>query len=243
MTALRDHMTLFTLLREQSRLTAEDVRRGPRPGPGRIRPAGPREAGPDLPEVRTAPAPPTARPLEEILRNRVSIRDYADEAVPAGVVAASLATAFRLDREGWPDDCAAGHRLGVLVAARGIDGLRPAVYRADEDGARLVPLAGLADGRAAEEMVLQIEYAASPVILAVTGSLSAALDRHGAHGHRSLMARAAGFAYAAMIQAAAYGLTGSVFAGFLQSGLRPLVDLDGYRNRQLFAVSLGYPRH
>ncbi|MBG0827791.1 hypothetical protein HS041_08440 [Planomonospora sp. ID67723] len=242
MTVLRDHIGIFTRLREESRLTAEDVLRGPAPGTGPVRPVGPRGAGPDLAQVRPVAAPPADRPLEEILANRVSIRDYADRAVPVEVIAASLAAAFRTDREGWPDDCAAGHELGVLVAARTVAGLEQAVYRADEDGARLVPLAGLADGRAAEEMVLQIEYAASPVILAVTGSLSTALSRHGAHGHRSLMARASGLAYTALIHASAYGLVGSVFAGFLQSGLRPLVDLDGYRQRQLFAVSLGYPR-
>ncbi|GIH75824.1 nitroreductase family protein [Planobispora longispora] len=243
MTVLRDHIGIFTRLRDETRLTAEDVLRGPSPRTDRARPVGPRGAGTDLAPVRPVAAPPADRPLEDILADRVSIRDYADRAVPVEVIAASLAAAFRMDREGWPDDCAAGHELGVLVAARTVAGLGQAVYRADEDGARLVPLAGLAaDGRAAEEMVLQIEYAASPVILAVTGSLSTALARHGAHGHRSLMARASGLAYAALIHASAYGLVGSVFAGFLQSGLRPLVDLDGYRQRQLFAVSLGYPR-
>ncbi|MGV9327886.1 hypothetical protein ACWDR1_08565 [Streptosporangium sandarakinum] len=241
-TSLRDHTTLFALLREQSRLTAEDVRTGPRRHGEPVPPVGPRRPVPaGLTEVRPVAAPKSGRPLEDVLRTRVSIRDYAERPVPVEVVAAGLATAFRLDREAWPEEWADGNGLGVLVAARRVAGLAPALYRADEDGARLVPLAGLADGRAAEEMVLQIEYAASPVILAVTGSLSTALRRHGAHGHRTLLARASGLAYAALVESCAHGLAGSVFAGFLQSGMRPLVDLDGYRQRQLFAVSLGYP--
>ncbi|GII03187.1 hypothetical protein [Planobispora takensis] len=242
MTALRDHTTLFGDLRQESRLSAGDVLAGPRRAGRPVPPVGPRGSAPaGVPEVRPVAAPPTDRPLEEILRRRVSIRDYAERPIPVEVIAAALATAFRMDREAWPQDWEDGNGLGVLVAARRVAGLEPALYRADEDGARLVPLAGLADGRAAEEMVLQIEYAASPVILAITGSLSTALARHGTHGHRTLLARASGLAYAALVRSAAHGLVGSVFAGFLQSGMRPLVDLDGYRQRQLFAVSLGYP--
>ncbi|MPZ50651.1 MAG: hypothetical protein GEU75_15365 [Dehalococcoidia bacterium] len=43
------------------------------------------------------------------------------------------------------------------------------------------------------------------------------------------------------LAATAYGLGACASAGFIEPGLRHLVELDGYRSCPLFAISLGYP--
>ena len=65
----------------------------------------------------------------------------------------------------------------------------------------LCRVANLPDGRDAEELVMQREFADAPALLVITGNLAAALARHGSHGHRLLLTRAGAAGHAAWLAA------------------------------------------
>lgn len=176
--------------------------------------------------------------LDEVLEHRESVRFYGAESVDAAVVARIVRAGHRADAATWPSEVGAGLGIELLVAARRMTGSAPAILRLDGDA--FVPLAEL-DEETAEDLVLQIEYAWSPVILIAIAPLADALDRWGDHGERLVNTRAAAAITAALHEASSLGLAGSPFAGLLTSGLRRLLDVDGYANAQLFAASLGHP--
>ncbi|PPH36789.1 hypothetical protein C5E02_00850 [Rathayibacter rathayi] len=176
--------------------------------------------------------------LDDVIEHRESVRFYGEQSVDAAVVARIVRAGHRADAATWPGEAGAGLGIELLVAARRMTGSAPAILRLDGDV--FVPLAEL-DEDTAEDLVLQIEYAWSPVILIAIAPLADALDRWGDHGERLVNTRAAAAVTAALHEACSLGLVGSPFAGFLTSGLRRLLDVDGYANAQLFAASLGHP--
>ncbi|QWL30979.1 nitroreductase family protein [Rathayibacter toxicus] len=207
------------------------------PGSRRPRPQGVRPTA-----LPTVPVPggnsPTVNSLDAVLEHRESVRYYRKQSVDAAVVARIVRAGHRADASAWPEEVAAGLDIELLVAARRMTGSAPAILRLDEDV--FYPLAEL-DEETAEDLVLQIEYAWSPVTLIAIAPLADSLDRWGDHGERLMNIRASAAITAALYEAAVLGLVGSPFAGFLVSGLRRLLTVDGYANAQLFAASLGHP--
>ncbi|MFH8774361.1 nitroreductase family protein [Streptomyces sp. NPDC017958] len=190
--------------------------------------------------ISAAVAPASQEPLESLLRRRASTRTYAPQPISVDVLTAVVERAAAFDRTAWPDhDGGAG--LEFLVAARHVTGLPTGMHLYSPTGGDFVRLADLPAGDAAEELVLQLEFAHAPAIIIVCGPLAASLDRHGEHGHRLLLARAGAAAHTAWLTALDRGLAGSIFAGFLSSALKPLVPVDGYRSAQLLAFSCGHP--
>jgi hypothetical protein len=100
-------------------------------------------------------------------------------------------------------------------------------------------VAELPTGVGAEDLVLQKEFAAAPVLCTVTGNLAAAQARHGGYGHRQLLVRAGAAAHAAWLAALRLDLVGTVFAGLLPQVLRDRAGADGYRRAPLFAFAAG----
>ncbi|MBT2445597.1 nitroreductase family protein [Streptomyces sp. ISL-43] len=232
-----DYNDVMRELQVRSRLDQAAVRRyNDAPDPALATPS--LEA--DAPGVPVTPAAAGARPLDELLRDRVAVRTYAPAPVTADELAAVLNQAQSFDSLSWPDHHAGGP-LGFLVAARNVTGLPTGLYGYEPELGEFSRLADLPEGEAAESMVLQMEFAWAPAIVLVCGSLAASLDRHGEHGHRLLMARAGAAAHTAWLAALDQGLVGSIFAGFLSSALKPLLGLDGYRTAQLLAFAVGRP--
>jgi hypothetical protein len=93
---------------------------------------------------------------------------------------------------------------------------------------------------ALDELILQLELAASPAILIVTGSLLACETRHGAHGYRLLLARSSSALYAGWLAAIAAGALGCLFAGIL-SPVHRILRTDAFDRTALCALSLGAP--
>ncbi|MHC3394135.1 nitroreductase family protein [Streptomyces lavendulocolor] len=238
--ALLDHNDLMRQLQLRSRLDAETLRVAPAiPAP---------ELGGTLQALAIGrddrlpaeAAPPSDEPLEALLRRRASVRTYAPRPVATGDIAAVVERATAFDRAAWSDhDAGAG--LEFLVAARDVTGLPAALYLYSSADGAFVRLADLPAGDAAEDLVLQLEFARAPAIVIVCGPLAASLDRHGEHGHRLLLTRAGAAAHTAWLTALDRGLVGSIFAGFLSSALKPLVPVDGYRSAQLLAFACGHP--
>ncbi|MEU5418770.1 nitroreductase family protein [Streptomyces sp. NPDC001407] len=233
---LPDHGDVLRELQSRSRLTAEDLLdAAPAADPALREPLAPAGAR----GIAAVSAPPAQVALETALRRRKSVRAYDGEPVPVELLASVVRQAADFDRSAWPDH-EAGAGLEFLVAARSVAGLPQGLYLHSADRGDFTPLAELPDGEAAADLVLQLEYADAPAIVIVCGPLAASLDRHGEHGHRLLLTRAGAAAQTAWLAALSHGLSGSIFAGFLAAALKPLVPVDGYRNVQLLAFSLGY---
>ncbi|WP_051471146.1 nitroreductase family protein [Patulibacter minatonensis] len=92
-----------------------------------------------------------------------------------------------------------------------------------------------------DDLVLQREFAGAAALVFVMGSLRAAEERHGAHGHRLGLVRAGAAAHAGWLHAIETQLTGTVFAGALPTALRGLAGVDGSERTQLFALAVGHP--
>ncbi|MFI1799337.1 nitroreductase family protein [Streptomyces sp. NPDC020379] len=236
---LPDHGDVLRELQSRSRLTAEDLlEAAPAADPALREPLAPADAA-EAHGISAVSAPPALVALETALRRRKSVRAYDGEPVPVELLASVVRQAADFDRSAWPDH-EGGAGLEFLVAARSVAGLPQGLYLHSADRGDFTPLAELPDGSAAADLVLQLEYADAPAIVIVCGPLAASLDRHGEHGHRLLLTRAGAAAQTAWLAALSHGLSGSIFAGFLAAALKPLVAVDGYRNVQLLAFSLGY---
>jgi hypothetical protein len=238
-TELRAQHELVTDLQRAVRLDAARVTQLPHPAPER----DPLTEGVTGTESLAPVAAGTAevarqRTFDEVLEQRVSDRFYSDESVSPAALARIVRAARDFDRSTWQDDAQADLGLDFLVAARSVDGAAPAIYRLVDD--TFMPLALLPE-RGAEDLVLQIEFAYAPVILIALAPFANLLARWGDHGERLANTRAAAAISAALHEAASLGIAGSPFAGFLASGLRRLIDADGYANAQMFAASFGHP--
>lgn len=179
--------------------------------------------------------------IDDVLRERASIRHYAPSAIASGELAAVLLAAASLDATLYPGETAAGLGLELLVAAWRVDGVAPALYLSVDGGGALEPVAALPTGERAQELVLQREFADAPALVVVLGDLAAAEERHGPHGHRLLLQRAGAAGHAGWLAAIAHGMHGTVFAGLLPDKLRALAGVDGSRRAQLLALSFGHP--
>lgn len=181
----------------------------------------------------------TPIPLHDVLWNRHSQRFYGREPLDGAVLTAALKQASADDRDLWAGH-GAGTEVAIVVAALRVDGLEPGLYRFQPEDQAYLPLAPITEADVAD-MVLQTEFADAPVIVASVGSIAGATAAHGDHGLRLLNTRAGSICYSALLTAYQHGVIGSVFAGFLPSGLARHLRTDGYHQGQLFAVALGHP--
>jgi hypothetical protein len=186
------------------------------------------------------PAVETVTSIEDTLRKRESVRFYDPSPIGLKQLTAVLMAAEEADAELWAEERLAGLSVELLVAAWRVEDLEQAIhaYRPPDV---LERVGSLPPPAAASELVLQLEYSFSPALVLVVGNLCAAIERHGAHGHRVLLERGGAVAHAGWLGALSVGLAGSVFAGFLPAALRSLAGLDGYSRLQLFALSIGLP--
>jgi nitroreductase len=236
---------LLPALMKAVRCDAEDVKSGPRPTSsptpvsGRGNPAGSATAA--VTEIRAVPAAADdLRSLETVLADRRSERFYDQRPIRIAELTAALRQAVQSDRASFGQGTEDALRPQFVIAANRVDGLPPGLYRFSDDDGTFTFLAP-SDRSIVEAMVLQIEYADAPCIIAVLGSLALSLQRWGDHGERLLNTRSSAACYTALLTANALGLAGSVFAGFLPSGLSEHLDIDGFTLGQVFAVSLGHP--
>ena len=182
------------------------------------------------------PAPLAGRvALEPALAGRLSLRDFAPRPLALAEAATLLHAAAHEDAAGLGADEPA---LELFLVAWRVDGLPTAVYRYGAHA--LSAVAALpADG---DGLVLQREFAQAPALVVVGGNLAAALQRHGSHGHRLLLARAGAAGHAAWLAALSLDLVGSVFAGLLPTAFCELTGGDGYLRAPLFAFAAGHRR-
>lgn len=175
------------------------------------------------------PAMPSDVPsLHDALCSRSAIRFWEPTAVPIGHIATIL-------------DSAREDELSLNLVAWNVEGLAPAVYRYVPATHALRRIGVAPESMAArEELVLQVEFAAAPFVVLVTGNLAAACAKHGGFGHRQLLMRAGAAGHRMWLASLQVGLVGTVFAGFIGNSARDLAQVDGYRKSSLLAFAAGY---
>ena len=135
-----------------------------------------------------------------------------------------------------------GHELTLTVVARSVDRVPAGVYTYRPGGVLELDTALSGDPAELTGTVLQLEFAASPVILVVTGATGPVSHRYGVDGYRRLLVDGAEAAHRAWLAALRRGLIGSTFAGLLGPDLYRLGGVDGYFRGGLLGLSLGLPR-
>ncbi|BCY08346.1 hypothetical protein [Actinoplanes sp. L3-i22] len=229
-----DRYQLLDGLLADTRLDAAAARRPLRPAPAHlltVSDQGPVIALPD-------PAPPRAE-LDDVLADRVAVRDYAPTPLTTAEVSAICAAADLMDVEAWPREQQAGLGLELYLAAWRVDGVDTGLYRYLPEQRALRRVADLPSGAEAAELVMQEEFAEAAALLLITGNLAGAIDRHGSHGHRLLLTRGGAAGHAAWLAALRLRLVGTVFAGLLPHVLRERAGADGYHRAPLLAFAAG----
>jgi hypothetical protein len=234
-------------LAHESRLTVDDLRRAPRTvdAPAQWRTTGTRVALPGADDRdadgRFVPGPASAGEVRSVLDRRTSVRFFGDRPLAPEGLTSVLRRILDEDADAFPGEADGGSAIELLVAPLRVEGVAPALY-AVQDGGELTldHVADLPAGRY-DDLVLQREFAGAAALVFVMGSLRAAEDRHGAHGHRLGLVRAGAAAHAGWLHAIEASLTGTVFAGALPTALRGLAGVDGSERTQLFALAVGHP--
>lgn len=126
--------------------------------------------------------------------------------------------------------------LEVVAFVRDVEGLRPGVYLWGTTRFGLVCEAS-EDELDRIEWVLQLEFARSPVFVAVVGDIGACADMH---AYRRMVVKAGSMCQEGWLAAVARGLAGTIFAGIIQGGIRDL-GFDATRRNAIVAFSFGHP--
>lgn len=176
--------------------------------------------------------------LEPVLQARVSMHVYGEGPLTLAETGTFLAAATAGDARDWGAERQAGADLDLVLLARHVTGLAPAMYQYVPRRHHLLPIGHLPAAGAAE-LVIQAEFARAPALLFAVGNLAAALERHGSHGHRQLLVRAGAVLHHAWLGALSLGLAGCIFAGLLPNALRDLAGTDGYTRMPLLALAVG----
>lgn len=229
---------LITTLQKTSRLDAEKLQQLPRPGTFHtplVSAAHP-VSSPAPAAVTVRDVSPPRITLQEALESRTSERFFKDEPVTTMQAAAILDAAFAHDQQQWRGENTAGLTLDLLVAAANVQGLERGIYRKTAQGFEQL----LTFQDPLEELVLQAEFASSPLIVVAVLPLAGELKRWQDHGERVANLRAGAAIAAGLLEAQRLGLAASPFAGFLAAPFRKLVSVDGYHSTPLFAGAFGH---
>ncbi len=183
--------------------------------------------------------------VQAILPKRTATRFFTSSSLQLEHLATMLYCANEGDINDWPTEKESGVDLRLIVVAWKVTDLPVGVYRYDARTHSLQWINPAPDQASeARELVLQVEFAYTPVIILITGNLAAASARYGAWGHRQLLLRAGAAGQRLWLSALSLGLAGTVFAGFLQKAASTYAHIDGYHSAGLLAFTAGHqPDH
>ena len=183
---------------------------------------------------------PAQMGLDEVLAKRLSVRSYTSRPAPLAAIAGMLEAAYEFDEQAWPANSRTGRGLSLLLLARQVEDIAPAIYLHVPSRRALTQIAVLPDETTLKALFLQEEFALAPAVVVVVGALSAALCTAGSHAHRELLLRAGAASHTAMLAALGRGLSGCIFAGLVANTWRRVAQIDGYTRIALFACAVGY---
>ncbi|WP_327583818.1 nitroreductase family protein [Nonomuraea sp. NBC_00507] len=195
-------------------------------------PVGPAPIGPD---VRAGGHAGSRADLLDTLVRRRSQRFFAQEPIPAELLADVIVSGIRDDADAWPGE----QPLQTDVVAFDVAGVEPAMFRFDAGRRVFSPVAPLPPPDELENLTLQTEFCHAPAIVSIAVDLTEADRAHGAHGYRLVLGRAGAAAYTMWLEAIALGLAGTVFAGFIPAAVRRPLRADGTSRHHVFALAVG----
>src|SRR5215472_7937578 len=167
-----------------------------------------------------APPPPAVLPtMARTLAGRRSVREFANEPVPAPLLAFACHTG-----------------IGIAAAVSDVTGLNPGIYRYRPDQREFAVAAG-GPVLVAE---LRSTYALAPALLLVYGNLDTARVSRPAQGYQRLLVRTGALGYASLLAALSTGLRGCLY-GAATMGVSTALRTGGARLHHLFTLAVGWP--
>jgi hypothetical protein len=170
---------------------------------------------------------PLPRPLDAILAERRSVRNFGDDAVDGPTLTAVLRDAGR-SATGHVGAAAPG--LAMTVAAYDVEGLSAGAYAVDPGGA-LSAVAGPSD-----VAPFPARYADAPALIAVCGDIGWACAA--GPGYAGLLVGAGALGYAVWLAALTHGLVASAY-GAPSEELTRIAQRADPNLRHLFTVAVG----
>ncbi|WP_328563793.1 nitroreductase family protein [Streptomyces coelicoflavus] len=170
------------------------------------------------------------KPLDEVLWERRSVREFAPEPVSAGLVDEVFTRAQATQDRQWPTERHGGAGLRIVVAAHAVDGLSRDLHLWDPRGG-FTPMN--APGVTQE---LREAYTNAPAFALVCGSP----PRAPAQAYAGLLTRAGALGHALGLSACTHGLGCSPWGGTSHRVTRE-ASASGAATRHLFTLAMGRP--
>jgi SagB-type dehydrogenase family enzyme len=185
--------------------------------------------------------PPVSAGLSagDVLERRATLRDYSPDPLRAEQLSTMLHHAHQGDATDWPEDQGSGRALELVILARRVEGIPPAMYVYDPASGGLRRTRELPSGEEAAGLFVQSEFPSAPLQVWVVGNLAAACARHGAWGHRQLLLRAGAASHRLWFAALATGAGGAIVAGCVPGAARASLGLDGRHRAALVVLIAG----
>lgn len=212
------------LLRTRTRAAARDQEAGARPNAS-DRNASDRNASDTDPAGLISPAA-----LEDVLRKRESVRDFAPRELKAEHVTDLICRGYAAERQVWPARAHGDARLVVLLAAYRVTGMTPNMYAVPAGDQRPSPVPG--------QLPLAATYADAPALLLICADPHQQARDPSGSGYGSLLVRAGTLGYAMWLAAVSSGLAGSVYGGSCDDVTIAARGWDK-RYRHFFTVAIG----
>jgi nitroreductase len=195
------------------------------------------EPGTDAPVPAVPEDPGRIRPLEEVLRQRRSVRTFGADEVSQSDIGFIIRSGLAAERSLWTPGTHRGMDVTIATAAFGVGELGQGLYLpAAEAGTLFARVPG-------QEWLtgLQAQYAAAPALLLVCGNVPQACAATGVRGYPQLLVRAGSAGYGAWLAAVSIGLAGCAFGGSNYRVTSAVARHCGEPLRHLFTIAIGHP--
>jgi SagB-type dehydrogenase family enzyme len=227
---------LFQMLYRESRVQKDELDRGTFFCPAELLLANDFTSTCKLPSPRNC-----GRSAGEVLAQRRSIRRYAPASISAEQLGTMLYSAHHGDAYDWPVEHHNMQPLTFFALVSNVEGLNPGIYQYRPQDHGLQLCASSPNHQDMQELFVQAEFAAAPLVIWIAGNLAAACAQHGAPGHRQLLLRAGAAGHRLWMAALAMDLAGVLVAGLVPGAARRQFGLDGYKQASLLAFVAGHP--
>jgi SagB-type dehydrogenase family enzyme len=183
-------------------------------------------------------APVTSQSLDQILRSRRAVREYASLPVSREALETIMRAAVVLSD--WRSRCGSSPCFvrPVLAVARGTSALSAGLYELDGDGA-LVRRSDF-NPEMMRECFNQSTFGDAPAAVFTVGDLGQALCERGSRGYREMSQHSGSIVGYVWLAATALGLAGTAAGGVIPAGLRIAAGMDGFRECPLLAFPFGF---
>lgn len=178
--------------------------------------------------------------LQAILDERTATRYYSTEPVVDDDLKTILATMKKLDIKNWTAANKLNISINFSIIVRNVTNLQcPAIYDYVPQSNDFQLIYEIPENEDKNSWFLQKEFTASPAVVIVHGKMENALHHFKEHGYRHLMTRGGAAVHNAWLSSLTLGYAGSIFAGTLPKPLKKFTSIDGEKQVQLCAFSLG----